>query len=94
MKRRWLTVTRDEKPDSDRWFWDDEDFPERGMHFSVTTPKRTLGITLEPGELTVRTRYRYFQPAFSAQVHLLRKEGRWAYAQSGTRTLWLWGRQS
>lgn len=93
MDRRWLTVSRDERPDSDRWWWDDEDFPREGLHLMLTTREHVLGITLEPGEVTIRTRHRYFQPAFSARLHLLRREGRWAYAQAGTRTLWLWGRQ-
>ena len=89
--RRWLILTREERPDSDSWWWDeDDDLPRGGFHFMLTTRKRVLSVTLELGEMTVRTRHRYFQPVISAQCHLLRRDGRWAYVQAGTRTWWAW----
>lgn len=84
---RWPSVTQEEKPESYTDLWDDlDEAPVRGLHVMLSSGRGLLSIALEPGELTIRTRHRYFQPAFS--VRALRDLG---YVQAGTRTLWLWG---
>jgi hypothetical protein len=81
--RRGLTTTK-EAPERSP-IWEDEDFVGKGITFSAFTRKNMLSVALEPGEITVRTRYRYFQPAFSVRLH----RGL-AYIQAGTRTLWIY----
>lgn len=52
-------------------------------------------VEIAVGELCVRTRKRYMQPAFAVQVHLYGYpvgngvRNRWAFVQFGDKTLWL-----
>lgn len=52
-------------------------------------------VELAVGELTVRTRKRYYQAAFAVQVHLIGYpvanglRNRWAFIQFADRTYWL-----
>lgn len=63
------------------------------MHIPVY--RAGFSVEIIPGELTVRTRKRYYLAAFAIQVHLIGKPDstgyrrRWAFVQFGDKTCWL-----
>lgn len=54
-----------------------------------------FSVQISPGELAVRTRKRYYLPAFAVQCHPIgypvgeHVRNRWAFVQFGTKTYWL-----
>jgi len=54
-----------------------------------------FSVEITSGELTVRTRKRYYLAAFAIQVHLIGRPDstgyrrRWAFVQFGNKTCWL-----
>lgn len=67
--------------------------PGREIHLQFYRAGFSVNFAL--GEFSIRTRKRYFQPAFAVEVHLYGYpvgngvRNRWAFVQLGDKTYWL-----